>query len=68
MKKVFYLLLLITAMHTACKKGPDGGLESTPTDQKADLPAGAIPMVCVSQTISHISVCEDTDRGDKIFI
>jgi len=66
MKKVFYLLLLITAMHTACKKAPDGGLESTPTDQKADL--HTIPMVCVSQTISHISVCEDTDRGDKIFI
>lgn len=40
-KTIVYLLLLVTACITACKKAPDGGLESTPTDQKADLPSGA---------------------------
>jgi 1,4-alpha-glucan branching enzyme len=40
-KTIVYLLLLVTAFSTACKKASDGGLEPTPTDQKADLPAGA---------------------------
>jgi len=40
-KTIVYLLLLLTAFSTACKKASDGGLAPTPTDQKADLPAGA---------------------------
>lgn len=40
-KTIFYLLLLLTAFNTACKKTSDTGLEPAPTDQKADLPAGA---------------------------
>lgn len=40
-KTIVYLLLLVAACITACKKAPDGGLESIPTDQKADLPSGA---------------------------
>lgn len=40
-KTIVYLLLLVTACITACKKASDGSLEPTLTDQKADLPAGA---------------------------
>jgi glycosidase len=40
-KTIVYLLLLVITFSTACKKASDGGLEPTPTDQKADLPAGA---------------------------
>jgi 1,4-alpha-glucan branching enzyme len=40
-KRIVYLLLLLTAFNTACKKASDGGLAPTSTDQKADLPAGA---------------------------
>ncbi|MGN7987960.1 alpha-amylase family glycosyl hydrolase [Pedobacter sp. 22226] len=40
-KTIIYLLLLVTAFSTACKKASDGGVEPTPTNQKADLPAGA---------------------------
>jgi 1,4-alpha-glucan branching enzyme len=42
MKKLIYLLLLATAFSTACKKAStDGGIDPIPTNQKADLPAGA---------------------------
>ncbi|MBB6238667.1 1,4-alpha-glucan branching enzyme [Pedobacter sp. AK013] len=42
MKKIIYLLLLVTAFNTACKKAlTDAGLEPTPTNQTAALPAGA---------------------------
>ena len=41
MKKVFYLLLLIAATHTACKKAATDTPEPTPVNQTADLPAGA---------------------------
>jgi 1,4-alpha-glucan branching enzyme len=42
MKKLIYLLLLVTAFSTACKKAStDSGIEPIPTSQKADLPAGA---------------------------
>lgn len=41
MKKVFYLLLLIAATHTACKKAATDIPEPTPVNQTADLPAGA---------------------------
>jgi 1,4-alpha-glucan branching enzyme len=40
-KTIVCLLLLVTAFSVACKKASDGGLAPTPTDQKADLPAGA---------------------------
>ncbi len=40
-KTIVYLLLLVITFSSACKKASDGGLEPTPTDQKADLPAGA---------------------------
>ncbi|MCZ4225136.1 alpha-amylase family glycosyl hydrolase [Pedobacter rhodius] len=41
MKKIIYLLLLVTAINTSCKKAsPDGGTE-TPTSPSVDLPAGA---------------------------
>ncbi|MGM9477809.1 alpha-amylase family glycosyl hydrolase [Pedobacter sp. GSP4] len=40
-KKIVYLLLLVTAFSTACKKTSDGSMEPTPSNQKADLPAGA---------------------------
>jgi len=39
-KTIVYLLLLVITFSSACKKASDGGLP-TPTDQKADLPAGA---------------------------
>ncbi|NII85035.1 alpha-amylase family glycosyl hydrolase [Pedobacter sp. SG908] len=42
MKKIIYLLLLIVAFNSACKKAStDGGIEPTPTNQTAALPAGA---------------------------
>ncbi len=41
MKKVFYLLLLVAATHTACKKAATDTPEPTPVNQTADLPAGA---------------------------
>ncbi|MFD2581565.1 alpha-amylase family glycosyl hydrolase [Pedobacter vanadiisoli] len=42
MKKIIYLLLLVTAFNTACKKAlTDASLEPTPTTQTAALPAGA---------------------------
>ena len=41
-KKIVYLLLLVTAFNTACKKAStDGGIDPLPTNQKADLPSGA---------------------------
>lgn len=41
MKKTIYLLLLVTAFNTSCKKAsPDGGME-TPTSPSVELPAGA---------------------------
>ncbi|WP_431292891.1 hypothetical protein [Pedobacter sp. P26] len=40
-KTIVYLLLLVIICSTACKKASDGVLEPAPTDQKADLPAGA---------------------------
>lgn len=41
-KKIVYLLLLVTAFNTACKKtSTDGILDPTPTNQTAALPAGA---------------------------
>lgn len=42
MKKIIYLLLSVVAFNSACKKAStDGGIEPTPTNQNADLPAGA---------------------------
>lgn len=41
MRKVFYLLLLMAATHTACKKAATDIPEPTPANQTADLPAGA---------------------------
>ncbi|QIL40047.1 alpha-amylase [Pedobacter sp. HDW13] len=41
MKKVFYLLLLMAATHTACKKATNNTPEPTPVNQTSDLPAGA---------------------------
>ena len=41
MKKAIYLLLLVTAFNTSCKKtSPDGGTE-TPASPSVDLPAGS---------------------------
>lgn len=41
-KKIVYLLLLVTAFNTACKKtSTDSGLDPSPTNQTAALPAGA---------------------------
>jgi len=41
MKKIIYLLLLMAATHTACKKGSAVGEDPAPINQTADLPAGA---------------------------
>lgn len=42
MKKILYLLLLVTAFNTSCKKATtDGGNIPTPTNPNTDLPAGA---------------------------
>ena len=41
-KNILYLFLLVTVFSAACKKAStDGGIEPTPTNQNADLPAGA---------------------------
>jgi 1,4-alpha-glucan branching enzyme len=41
-KKIIYLLLLVTAFSTSCKKAAtDIGIDPVPSNQKADLPAGA---------------------------
>jgi len=39
MKKIIYLLLLVTAINTSCKKAATGGDDPTPTS--TELPAGA---------------------------
>ena len=41
MKKMFYLLLLVTAIFTACKKASTDGGTETPITPTSDLPAGA---------------------------
>ncbi|RZK90506.1 MAG: hypothetical protein EOO98_08200, partial [Pedobacter sp.] len=42
MKKVIYLLLLLTGLNVGCKKAStDGGVVPPPNGQAADLPAGA---------------------------
>ena len=42
MKKIFYLLLLVTAFNTACKKNTTGEISEEPiTPANTDLPAGA---------------------------
>ncbi|KQS35266.1 alpha-amylase family glycosyl hydrolase [Pedobacter sp. Leaf194] len=42
MKKVIYLLLLLTGLNVSCKKAStDGGAVPPPSGQAADLPAGA---------------------------
>ncbi|TCD10686.1 alpha-amylase [Pedobacter frigidisoli] len=41
MKKIFYLLLLVTAFNTACKKASSETPEVVPVIPSADLPAGA---------------------------
>jgi 1,4-alpha-glucan branching enzyme len=40
-KTIIYLLLLLVACSTACKKASDAGIGPTPTNQKTNLPAGA---------------------------
>ncbi|KLT66248.1 alpha-amylase family glycosyl hydrolase [Pedobacter sp. BMA] len=41
MKKLFYLLLLVTAFNTACKKSSTDAGAEVPVSNVADLPAGA---------------------------
>jgi 1,4-alpha-glucan branching enzyme len=41
MKKIIYLLLLVTAFNTACKKSSGGGVEPAPPLPSTDLPVGA---------------------------
>jgi len=41
MKKIFYLLLLVTAFNTSCKKASSDGGTETPITPSVDLPAGA---------------------------
>lgn len=41
MKKIFYLLLLVTAFNSACKKASNESPEVTPGTSSTELPAGA---------------------------
>ncbi|RZK36797.1 MAG: hypothetical protein EOO90_26670 [Pedobacter sp.] len=41
MKKIIYLMLLVTAFNTSCKKSSTEGGTETPTNPTSDLPAGA---------------------------